>query len=231
MLSLVATPIGNLKDITLRAIETLKMADLIVAEDTRTTGHLLKHFEISTPMRSFHAHNEHDLVDQLVQTMRQGNHIALVSDAGTPGISDPGFLLARACIENELEIEVIPGPTAFVPALLLSGMPIHEFTFVGFLPLKKGRKKRLEEIATFNQTIVLYESPHRLVKTLEQIILYLGDRQMSISREITKKFEETIRGKASEVLAHFKSRAPKGEFVLVIGPSNPSSVEAPSRGS
>jgi 16S rRNA (cytidine1402-2'-O)-methyltransferase len=231
MLSLVATPIGNLKDITLRAIETLKSADLIVAEDTRTTGHLLKHFEIHTPMRSFHAHNEHSLVDQLVQSMRQGDHIALVSDAGTPGISDPGFLLARACIENDLEVEVIPGPTAFVPALLLSGMPIHEFIFCGFLPLKKGRKKRLEEIATYNQTLVLYESPHRIIKTLEQILLYLGDREMSISREITKKFEETVRGKASELLAHFRSNTPKGEFVLVIGPVNPSSVEAPSRDS
>ena len=216
-LFLVPTPIGNLEDMTLRAIRVLKEVDLILAEDTRTSGRLLNHYEIETPMRSFHMHNEHKRVDSIIQLLQSGERIALISDAGTPGISDPGFLLARACIEQGLEIESLPGATAFVPALLNSGFPCDRFVFEGFLPPKKGRQTRLELLAQETRTLVLYESPHKLVKTLAQLGQHFGDDRMaSVSRELTKLYEETIRGSLKEVKAHFEATPPKGEIVIVI---------------
>ncbi len=217
-LYLVPTPIGNLEDITLRAIKVLKEVDVVLAEDTRTSGKLLKHFEINTPLQSHHMHNEHRQVDLLVQKMKQGTTYALISDAGTPAISDPGFLLTRACVENDVEVECLPGATAFVPALVNSGLPNDRFVFEGFLPVKKGRQTRLMELAEETRTMVFYESPHKLIKTLTHFAEYFGeDRPVSVSRELTKLYEETVRGSVAEVLEHFNNKAPKGEFVIVVG--------------
>jgi len=217
-LYLVPTPIGNLEDITLRAIRVLKEVDLILAEDTRTSGKLLKHFEISTHMHSHHMHNEHKTVANIVQRIQNGESIALISDAGTPAISDPGFLLTRACLENNVEIECLPGATAFVPALVNSGLPNDKFVFEGFLPVKKGRQTRLLLLAEETRTMIFYESPHKLLKTLTHFSEYFGEnRLISVSRELTKLYEETIRGTVSEVIEHFTTKSPKGEFVIVVG--------------
>ena len=216
-LYLVPTPIGNLEDITFRAVRVLKEVDLILAEDTRNSGKLLKHFEINTPMQSHHMHNEHKTVENVVRQIQNGKTVALISDAGTPAISDPGFLLTRACVEAGLEVDCLPGATAFVPALVNSGLPNDKFIFEGFLPVKKGRQTRLEILAQENRTMILYESPHKLLKTLEQIKEFFGeDRQVSVSREISKLHEETVRGTASEVLEHYDKKPPKGEIVLVV---------------
>ncbi|WP_412987294.1 16S rRNA (cytidine(1402)-2'-O)-methyltransferase [Pontimicrobium sp. IMCC45349] len=216
-LYIVPTPIGNLQDMTFRAIEVLKSADLILAEDTRTTGKLLKHFEISTPTQSHHMHNEHKTVDTIVQKLKGGMIIALVSDAGTPAISDPGFLLTRACIENNIEVECLPGATAFVPALVNSGLPNDKFVFEGFLPVKKGRQTRLKILAEESRTIIFYESPHKLLKTLTNFCEYFGeDRQVSVSRELTKLYEETKRGTAKEVLEYYTAKPAKGEIVIIV---------------
>lgn len=216
-LYLVPTPIGNLKDITLRAIETLKSVDVILAEDTRTSGMLLKHLEINKPLQSYHIFNEHKTVEKLVDRMKKGEVIALVSDAGTPGISDPGFLLVRAAKEAGLEVNCLPGPTAFVPALVNSGLPNDRFTFEGFLPHKKGRKTRLEELSTESRTMVFYESPHRLMKTLEQFAAVFGPSRMaSVSRELTKMFEENVRGTLAELVEYYQHHPIKGEIVLVV---------------
>ncbi len=216
-LYIVPTPIGNLKDMTFRAIEVLKEVDLILAEDTRNSGKLLKHFEIGTQMHSHHMHNEHKTVDGLVKRMLHGENIALISDAGTPAISDPGFLLTRACVEANILVDCLPGATAFVPALVNSGFPNDKFVFEGFLPVKKGRQTRLELLAQETRTVIFYESPHKLLKTLTQFVAFFGaDRQVSVSRELTKLHEETIRGTAEEVLKHFENKAPKGEIVVVV---------------
>ncbi|MCR1025681.1 16S rRNA (cytidine(1402)-2'-O)-methyltransferase [Cellulophaga baltica] len=216
-LYIVPTPIGNLEDITLRAIRVLKEADLILAEDTRTSGKLLHHLEISTHMQSHHMHNEHKTVDAIVKRMQAGDTIALISDAGTPAISDPGFLLTRACVEHHIEVDCLPGATAFVPALVNSGLPNDKFVFEGFLPVKKGRQTRLLLLAEEPRTIIFYESPHKLVKTLGSFVEYFGaDRQVSVSRELTKLYEETIRGTAEEVLKHYTDKPPKGEIVIVV---------------
>jgi len=216
-LYLIPTPIGNLKDITFRAIEVLNDVDLILAEDTRTSGKLLKHYEISTPMQSHHMHNEHKTVEGIVTKITSGLSIALITDAGTPAISDPGFLLTRACVEAGIEVDCLPGATAFVPALVNSGFPNDRFIFEGFLPLKKGRQTRLLQLAEETRTIILYESPHKLIKTLGQLVEYFGaDRLVSVSRELTKLHEETIRGTAEEVLKHFEAKPPKGEIVIVV---------------
>ncbi len=217
-LYIVPTPIGNLQDMTFRAIEVLKEADLILAEDTRTSGKLLKHFDISTHMQSHHMHNEHKTVDSIIQKLKAGTTIALVSDAGTPAISDPGFLLSRACIEHNIDIECLPGATAFVPALVNSGLPNDKFVFEGFLPVKKGRQTRLLLLAEETRTMIFYESPHKLVKTLGHFCEYFGeDRQVSVSRELTKLFEETVRGTAKDVLEHYTNKPPKGEIVVIVG--------------
>lgn len=217
-LYLVPTPIGNLEDMTLRAIKVLKEVDVVLAEDTRTSGKLLKHFEIDTPLQSHHMHNEHKQLDGLVQKMKEGAIFALISDAGTPAISDPGFLLTRACVENDIEVECLPGPTAFVPALVNSGLPNDRFVFEGFLPIKKGRQTRLLELAEETRTMVFYESPHKLIKTLTHFGEYFGeDRAISVSRELTKLYEETVRGTIAELIAYFTTKAPKGEFVIVVG--------------
>ena len=220
-LYLVPTPIGNLKDITLRAIEVLKEVDLILAEDTRTSGKLLKHFEITTQMQSHHMHNEHKTVNSLVERLKSGMTIAVISDAGTPAISDPGFLLVRACVEQNIEVDCLPGATAFVPALVNSGLPNDKFVFEGFLPVKKGRQTRLLLLAEETRTIIFYESPHKLVKTLGHFCKYFGeDRLVSVSRELTKLYEETVRGTAKEVLEHYTNKPPKGEIVIVVGGKN-----------
>lgn len=216
-LYIVPTPIGNLKDITLRAIEVLKEVDLILAEDTRKTGILLKHFEISTKLQSHHQHNEHKTLGQVAGKIESGTVTALVTDAGTPAISDPGFLLVRECIRREIPVECLPGPTAFIPALVMSGLPTDRFFFAGFLPHKKGRKSRLESLAELDQTVVLYESPFRLVKTLQQLAEHLGpERQASVSREISKLHEETLRGTLTELAAHFNDQPPRGEIVIIV---------------
>ena len=216
-LYIVPTPIGNLQDMTFRAIEVLKSADLILAEDTRTTGKLLKHFEISTPTQSHHMHNEHKTVDAIVQKLKGGMTIALVSDAGTPAISDPGFLLTRACIEHDVDVECLPGATAFVPALVNSGLPNDKFVFEGFLPVKKGRQTRLKILAEESRTMIFYESPHKLLKTLTNFCEYFGeDRQLSVSRELTKLYEETQRGTAKDVLKHYTAKPAKGEIVIIV---------------
>ncbi len=222
-LTVVPTPVGNLEDITFRAIKVLKEVDLILAEDTRTSGKLLKHFEIETPKRSYHLHNEHKIVEQLISELQSTeSHFALVSDAGTPAISDPGFLLVRACVENNVEIEVLPGATAFVPALVSSGLPCDRFVFEGFLPHKKGRKKRLEQLIEEERTMVFYESPYRVVKALTEFEEIFGkERLCSASREISKLYEETIRGTVEQVRQHFEKQAPKGEFVLVLAGKEP----------
>ncbi|MDV7137738.1 16S rRNA (cytidine(1402)-2'-O)-methyltransferase [Maribacter sp. TH_r10] len=217
-LYIVPTPIGNLEDITLRAIRILKEVTLILAEDTRTSGKLLHHFEIHTPMQSHHMHNEHKTVENLVKRLKNGlEDIALISDAGTPAISDPGFLLTRACLENGIEVECLPGATAFVPALVNSGLPNDRFVFEGFLPVKKGRQTRLKLLAEESRTMIFYESPHKLVKTLTHFMEYFGeDRLISVSRELTKLYEETIRGTVKEVLNHYTDKPPKGEIVIVV---------------
>ncbi len=216
-LYIVPTPIGNLEDITFRAIRILKEADLILAEDTRTSGKLLKHFEISTQMQSHHMHNEHKTTANVIQKLKAGQTIALISDAGTPAISDPGFLLTRACVQEGITVNCLPGATAFVPALVNSGLPNDKFIFEGFLPVKKGRQTRLILLSEETRTMIFYESPHKLVKTLGHFCDYFGeDRQVSVSRELTKMYEETIRGTAKEVLTHYQNKPPKGEIVIVV---------------
>ena len=218
-LFVVPTPIGNLGDITLRSIEVLKSVDLILAEDTRTSSKLLKHYDIDTPVESFHAHNEHKKLEHIINKLKSDSEIALISDAGTPGISDPGFLIVRECIKNEVKLECLPGPTAFVPALVSSGLPSDRFFFEGFLPVKKGRTKRLKELAAETSTMVFYESPHRILKTLNDFSNYFNvESQISVSRELTKLYEETFRGTIKESVEHFEKNKKKGEFVIVLSP-------------
>ncbi len=218
-LFVVPTPVGNLEDMTFRAIRILKEADLILAEDTRTTGFLLKHYEIQNKMQSHHKFNEHKTVETIAQRILSGETVALVSDAGTPGISDPGFLLVRACVNAGVEVECLPGATAFVPALVNSGFPIDRFCFEGFLPIKKGRKTRLEELAKETRSVVIYESPYRVLKTLTQMSEIMGeDREVSVSREISKLHEETIRGSLKKLISHFSANESRGEFVIILGP-------------
>ena len=220
-LFIVPTPIGNLEDITIRSIKILEQVDLIIAEDTRKTSHLLKHYKIATKLRSHHKFNEHHIVNNIVSRIKNGERIALVTDAGTPSISDPGYLLIRTCLENDIEVECLPGPTAFVPALVNSGLPNDKFCFEGFLNVKKGRKKRLKELTSETRTIVFFESPHRLLNTLNQFVEYFGaDRKASISRELTKIHEETIRGSLSELIEHFSGKSVKGVIVIVLGPKS-----------
>ncbi|MCE7994107.1 MAG: 16S rRNA (cytidine(1402)-2'-O)-methyltransferase [Roseivirga sp.] len=215
-LYLVPTPIGNLDDITLRALKVLGEADVILAEDTRTSGKLLKHHNINRPLQSYHIFNEHKTVEKLISRLNNGDVMALISDAGTPCISDPGFLLVREVLKNGLEVNCLPGATAFVPALVNSGLPSDKFVFEGFLPHKKGRQTRLQLLAEEQRTIILYESPHRLLKCLGQLEEHMGNRQASVSRELTKMFEETVRGSLSELIAHFTEKGVKGEFVVVV---------------
>lgn len=220
-LYLVPTPIGNLGDMTFRAVELLREVELILAEDTRTSGKLLKHYEIATPLQSHHMHNEHKRLDSLIGKLRAGATIALISDAGTPGISDPGFLLVRACVQEGVEVECLPGATAFVPALVESGLPTDRFVFEGFLPPKKGRLTRLQLLAEESRTLVFYESPHRLSKTLGQFVEHFGeDRQASVSRELSKRYGETLRGSLGELMQHFEATPPKGELVVVVAGKN-----------
>lgn len=217
-LYIVPTPIGNLEDMTFRAIKVLKECDLILAEDTRNSGKLLKHFEISTPMHSHHMHNEHKTTENIIKKLQAGETIALISDAGTPAISDPGFFLTRACIENQIEVECLPGATAFVPALVNSGLPNDRFVFEGFLPEKKGRQTRYLFLGEETRTMIFYVSPHKLIKTLEEFVQYFGaDRPVSISRELSKLHEENYRGSTQEVLEYFKQKTIKGEIVAVVG--------------
>lgn len=216
-LYLVPTPIGNLEDMTFRAVRVLGEVDLILAEDTRTSGKLLQHFDISTPMQSHHMHNEHKTVDALAKRMMGGETMALISDAGTPAISDPGFLLTRACVEKNVPVECLPGATAFVPALVNSGLPNDRFVFEGFLPPKKGRQTRLKLLTGETRTMIFYESPYKLLKTLGQFAEYFGkDRQVSVSRELTKIYEETQRGTIEQVIEHYTQKPPKGEIVLIV---------------
>ncbi|MEE3037138.1 MAG: 16S rRNA (cytidine(1402)-2'-O)-methyltransferase [Bacteroidota bacterium] len=216
-LVIVPTPIGNLKDITFRAVQTMQEVDIILAEDTRNSAKLLAHYSIDTPMKAYHMHNEHKTISKWVENLQAGKSIALISDAGTPGISDPGFLLVRECVKHGQEVECLPGATALIPALVLSALPCERFVFHGFLPHKKGRKTRLQSMAHETKTMVFYESPFRILKTLEQFSETFGsDRQASVSRELSKKFEETIRGSVADLITHFKEREPKGEFVIVI---------------
>src|SRR5690606_38462692 len=216
-LYLVPTPIGNLGDMTFRAVELLKEVDMVLAEDTRTSGKLLKHFEIDTPLQSHHMHNEHRRLDSLIGKLRAGATFALISDAGTPGISDAGFLLVRACVDAGVEVDCLPGATAIVPVLVNSGLPTDRFVFEGFLPPKKGRLTRLQLLSEESRTLVLYESPHRLVKTLGQLGEHFGeDRQASVSRELSKRYGETLRGSLRELLGHVETPPPKGEVVVVV---------------
>jgi len=217
MLYLVPTPLGNLKDMTYRSVEILQSVDVILCEDTRTSSRLLNHYNIQKPLSPYHQHNEHKIADHLVQQMQAGKTFALITDAGTPGISDPAFLLVRACIKAEVKVECLPGATAFVPALVNSGLPTNSFVFEGFLPLKKGRQTKMKQLALEDRTVVLYESPMRLVKTLEELANYLGnDRLCCVSRELTKMFEENKRGTLQEVATYFKTKTVKGEIVLVV---------------
>jgi len=217
MLYVVPTPVGNLEDMTFRAIRILKEADLILAEDTRTSGILLKHFEIKNTMQSHHKFNEHKTVESVVNRIKAGATVALISDAGTPGISDPGFLVVRECVRNGIEVQCLPGATAFVPALVSSGLPNEKFCFEGFLPQKKGRQTRLKAIAEETRTTIIYESPYRLVKTLTQLAEFLGaERQAAVAREISKVHEETVRGTLGELIAHFTANEPRGEIVVII---------------
>lgn len=216
-LTVIPTPIGNLEDITYRAVRLLREVELVLAEDTRTSKKLLQHYEISTPLRPFHQHNEHREAERIVDDFKAGKHYALISDAGMPGISDPGFLLIRHCLDAEVPVEVLPGATAFVPALLKSGLAAHIFTFEGFLPHKKGRQKRLGQLADEERTMIFYESPYRLLKLLGELQEHFGpERQASVSRELTKKFEETVNGSIEELHGHFTESPPKGEFVVVV---------------
>ena len=216
-LYIIPTPIGNLNDITLRALETLKKVDFILAEDTRQSSKLLKHFEIDKKLVAYHQHNEHKSIDKVIDQLKQGATIGLVSDAGTPAISDPGFLIVRACIENDIAVECLPGATAFVPALVNSGFPCDKFVFEGFLPHKKGRQTRLNFLKEETRTIIFYESTHRLLKTLTQFAEFFGEeRQVSVSRELTKMFEENVRGTVREVIEYYKQNVTKGEIVIVV---------------
>lgn len=216
-LYIIPTPIGNLKDITIRAIETLKEVDEILCEDTRTSGRLLKHYEIDKPLRAYHLNNEHKIKDRVIERLKLGTVMALITDAGTPAISDPGYLLIRECVKENIEIEVLPGAAAFVTALVASGLPCEKFVYEGFLPHKKGRQTRFEAMAVEPRTIVFYESPHRLLKTLNSLVEFCGEeREISVSRELTKMYEETIRGTVGEALAHFTKNAPRGEFVICL---------------
>ncbi len=216
-LFIVPTPIGNLGDITFRAIETLKSVDIILAEDTRTSLKLLKHYKINSKIESYHMHNEHKKADSIINKISEGNTIALISDAGTPSISDPGFLLVRECIKNNIEVECLPGATALITALVISGLPSDKFLFEGFLPAKKGRTKRLKELSNEKKTIIFYESPHRILKTLKDFSNYFSpEKQVSVSREITKIYENTFRGTIEESIVHFEKNKPKGEFVIVL---------------
>lgn len=217
MLYLVPSPIGNLKDITFRALEVLQEVDVVLAEDTRNTSRLLNHYQINKPLTPYHQHNEHKVLQHLVEQMLAGKKMAVVTDAGTPGISDPAFLLVRECVKNDVKVECLPGATAFVPALVNSGLPINRFVFEGFLPIKKGRQTLLKQLAEEERTMVFYESPVRLVKTLEELAQYFGeDRLCCVSRELTKMFEENKRGTLKEVADYFKSKAVKGEIVIVV---------------
>lgn len=218
-LFIVPTPIGNLEDITFRAIRILKEVDLIIAEDTRTSSHLLRHFEINNKIDSFHKFNEHHKLEKFISLLKLGSSIALISDAGTPSISDPGFLIVRECLRNQIKVECLPGAVALIPALVNSGFPSDRFVFEGFLPQKKGRNKRFEKLVNEERTIIFYESPFRLVKTLEQLkSFFSGDHQVCVSRELTKIYEENIRGTLNEVITHYNSKAPKGEIVIVFNP-------------
>lgn len=220
-LYLIPTPVGNLEDMTFRAIRLLKEVDLILAEDTRTSGFLLKHFEIKNNLQSYHKFNEHKAVSQIVEKLQSGLNIALISDAGTPGISDPGFLITRECIKNGVDVECLPGATAFVPALVSSGIPCDRFCFEGFLPPKKGRMTRMKQLAEEDRTIVIYESPYRVVKTLTQFAEYMGEeREAATCREISKMYEETKRGTIKDLISHFTVNEPKGEFVIIISGKN-----------
>jgi len=219
-LYLVPTPIGNLEDMTFRAIRVLKEADLILAEDTRTSAPLLKHFDIQKKVFAHHQHNEHQSSNEIIRFLKEGKNVALISDAGTPAISDPGFYLVREALKNDLSVECLPGATAFVPALVNSGFPTDRFCFEGFLPLKKGRQTRYKILAEEERTIILYESPHRLMKTLEEMATYFGaERQISVSRELTKMFEQTVRGTVTEVKEYFETHPMKGEFVICVSPT------------
>jgi 16S rRNA (cytidine1402-2'-O)-methyltransferase len=216
-LCLVPSPIGNLGDITYRAVEVLRAADGILCEDTRTSGVLLRHYQIQKPLTPYHQHNEHKVLNHLIEQLLAGKTYALITDAGTPGISDPGFLLLRECLRNNIAIECLPGATAFVPALVQSGIPSNRFSFEGFLPVKKGRQTMLKKLAEEERTVILYESPHRLVKTLQELAQYLGDqRDAAVCRELTKMFEETVRGTLQTLATHFEKTPPKGEIVIVI---------------
>ncbi len=216
-LYLVPTPIGNLKDMTFRAVEILKESDVVLAEDTRNSGILLKHYEISSPMRSYHMHNEHQATEDIIRQLKDGQTISIITDAGTPGISDPGYLLAKECVANDIKIECLPGATAFVPALVVSGLPNNEFTFIGFLPVKKGRKTKLDSLVEEKKTMVFYESPHKIGRTLKDLAETFGnERKASLSREISKKFEETLRGSLIELAEIAEKRNLKGEMVLVV---------------
>lgn len=217
-LYLVPTPIGNLEDMTFRAVRILKEADVILAEDTRTSAPLLKHFGIEKKVFAHHQHNEHKASSEIVRFLKEGKMVALISDAGTPAVSDPGFFLVREALKNEIQVECLPGPTAFVPALVNSGLPTDRFTFEGFLPVKKGRQTRLKELAEEDRTMIFYESPHRLLKSLEELASVLGEeRQASVSRELTKVFEETVRGTLPEIKNYFETHTLKGEFVICVG--------------
>ena len=221
MLYLIPSPIGNLADITFRAIEILKSVDLILAEDTRTSSVLLNHYQVQKPVTPYHQHNEHKILTHLTEQLAAGKTMALITDAGTPGISDPAFLLVRECIKNNIKVECLPGATAFVPALVNSGLPMNSFCFEGFLPLKKGRQTMMKKLAEEERTMVFYESPMRLVKTLNDFIQYFGaDRQCCVSRELTKKFEENARGSLQEVHDHFNAKTVKGEIVIVVEGKN-----------
>jgi len=216
-LFLVPTPIGNLKDMTFRAVEVLKESDVVLAEDTRNSGILLKHYEISTPMRSYHMHNEHQATEDIIRQLKDGQIISIITDAGTPGISDPGYLLVKECVANNIVVECLPGATAFVPALVVSGLTNNEFTFIGFLPVKKGRKTKLESLLTEKKTMIFYESPHKIGKTLKDLSENFGaERKASLSREISKKFEETLRGTLTELIEISEKRNLKGEMVLIV---------------
>lgn len=218
MLAIVATPIGNLEDITLRAIRMLREADFVVAEDTRHSGILLKKYDIKTPLLSFHSHSPDSQLEKLLELLREGKNLALISDAGTPGISDPGYLLIKNAIENNIALTVIPGPSAVITAVVASGLPCHKFLYLGYLPLKKGRKKLLASLKEIQYTVVFYEAPHRLLKTLEELNGVLGaERRIAICREMTKIFEEVFRGTLSQARAHFEQKKPRGEFTIVIG--------------
>lgn len=218
MLYIVPTPIGNLKDITLRALEILKSVELILAEDTRTSGVLLKHYEISKPLRAFHQHNEHQILPDIIRQLKSGTDMALISDAGTPGISDPAFLLVRECIRENIDVQTLPGPTALIPALVNSGLPTNRFCFEGFIPLKKGRHTLLQSLADEERTMIFYESPVKLNRTLKDFAQYFGaDRPACVCRELSKKFEESVRGTLSFLCEHFEKKPAKGEIVIIVG--------------